>query len=383
MSSISTGEWSRYLRRMRALGDRASSELERFVERSGGLAAVDRDALIEYAYGLATMFGEGATALAAEMYDGVAQRQGVTRPPAEPAPTATVSEVARAVNGTCKSGNAKIVGQSIGRAVRLAGMDTTMKNAMRDGAEFAWIPSGDTCAFCMMLASNGWQRASKKTLKGDHCEHIHANCDCAFAIRFGDDLEYASYDPTPYKEMYDNAEGDNWEEKLNSMRRDVYAERSEDINAQKRAAYAAAKERDIREASLIFGEPAIEKAGEDGIISGGQGNASMRILGSSIDPGQSSDEICDAIVANHEALKDTSPESMKTMLEKAGFDVKPLSRGNYKGVPFEKGGGYKITFGGDGVFQYHPEKRSHHNGAYWKVKNGKQEHRYDMDGNEI
>ena len=242
MSSISTGEWSRYLRRMRALGDRASSELERFVERSGGLAAVDRDALIEYAYGLATMFGEGATALAAEMYDGVAQRQGVTRPPAEPAPTATISEVARAVNGTCKSGNARIVGQSIGRAVRLAGMDTTMKNAMRDGAEFAWIPSGDTCAFCMMLASNGWQRASKKTLKGDHCEHIHANCDCAFAIRFGDDLEYASYDPTPYKEMYDNAEGDNWEEKLNSMRRDVYAERSEDINAQKRAAYAARKD---------------------------------------------------------------------------------------------------------------------------------------------
>lgn len=27
-----------------------------------------------------------------------------------------------------------------------------LKNALRDGAEFAWVSNGDTCAFCMTLA---------------------------------------------------------------------------------------------------------------------------------------------------------------------------------------------------------------------------------------
>ena len=54
-----------------------------------------------------------------------------------------------------------------------------LKNAVRDGAEWAWVPHGDTCPFCITLASNGWQKASRKVLKGGHAEHIHANCDCA------------------------------------------------------------------------------------------------------------------------------------------------------------------------------------------------------------
>ena len=42
--------------------------------------------------------------------------------------------------------------------------------------------------------------------------------------------------------MFDNAEGDTEEEKLNSMRRDAYAENKDEINAQKRDAYALRKE---------------------------------------------------------------------------------------------------------------------------------------------
>ena len=45
-----------------------------------------------------------------------------------------------------------------------------LKNALRDGAEFAWVPNGDTCAFCMTLASRGWQRASKRAIKNGHAE---------------------------------------------------------------------------------------------------------------------------------------------------------------------------------------------------------------------
>ena len=124
----------------------------------------------------------------------------------------------------------------ISRLVKRAGADTTLKNAIRDGAEWAWVPHGDTCPFCITLASNGWQKASQKLLKGGHAEHIHANCDCEFAVRFRSDTTVAGYDPDKYYRQYREAGGD-----INKMRRIDYAANRERINAQKRAAYAARK----------------------------------------------------------------------------------------------------------------------------------------------
>ena len=98
------------------------------------------------------------------------------------------------------------------------------------------MPHGDTCPFCITLASNGWQKASQKLLKGGHAEHIHANCDCEFAVRFRSDTTVAGYDPDKYYRQYREAGGD-----INKMRRIDYAANRERINAQKRAAYAARK----------------------------------------------------------------------------------------------------------------------------------------------
>ncbi|WP_291225020.1 hypothetical protein [Gemmiger sp.] len=124
----------------------------------------------------------------------------------------------------------------VSRLVKRAGADTTLKNAVRDGAEWAWVPHGDTCPFCITLASNGWQKASSKVLKGGHAEHIHANCDCEFAIRFDHNTTVAGYDPEKYLKQYRDAGGD-----VNAMRRIDYAANRERINAQKRAAYAERK----------------------------------------------------------------------------------------------------------------------------------------------
>ncbi len=106
------------------------------------------------------------------------------------------------------------------------------------------MPSGDTCAFRTTLAPRGWQRASKKAVKGGHAEHIHSNCDCTYAIRFDGKGGVAGYDPEKYLRMYEGAEGDTPREKINAMRRENYAEHKEEINAQKRAAYAERKERE-------------------------------------------------------------------------------------------------------------------------------------------
>lgn len=95
------------------------------------------------------------------------------------------------------------------------------------------------------------------------------------------------------------------------------------------------------------------------------------------------EKLYECIVANSAIFKSYTPESMKSLLESKGYDVKPLGRGNLKGITFENGGGYRINFGGNGILQYHPENRSHHGGAYWKIKSSRGEKRYRLDGTEI
>lgn len=136
------------------------------------------------------------------------------------------------VNAT-KDQNPANLPNGVSRLVKRAGADTSLRNAARDGAEWAWVPHGDTCPFCITLASNGWQNASDKVLKGGHAQHIHANCDCEFAIRFDHRTTVAGYDPEKYLAQYNAAGGD-----INAMRRIDYAARKDAINAQKRAAYA-------------------------------------------------------------------------------------------------------------------------------------------------
>ena len=238
---ISSSVWSKYIRRLAAVSNKAADEARRFIEARGGINVVDRFELIDFAYGLSTKYGEAAAALAVEMYDAIAIADGATVPAALPAETATVSDVAKAINGTLKTGNVDIVSGSVYRLVKMAGVDTTMHNAIRDGAEWAWIPKGETCAFCLTLASRDWQRASKKVLKGGHAEHIHANCDCTFAIRFDRKTNVEGYTPKRYLRMYEEAPLDHWNTPDGKPPAgDAGAERDTPknrINAMRRAAY--------------------------------------------------------------------------------------------------------------------------------------------------
>ena len=196
--------------------------------------------IIQYAFALQEKYGLASASMAAEMYDAIASAEGVEAPAAELAKTATMGEVAKAINGTKDS--EKMLRFAVERLVKQAGADTTLKNAVRDGAEFAWIPTGDTCAFCLALASQGWQRTTKNAIKNGHAEHIHANCDCEYAVRFSSATSVAGYDPEQYLAAYEGAEGNTYQQKINALRRADYAENWKKITAQKRAAYAAQKE---------------------------------------------------------------------------------------------------------------------------------------------
>lgn len=249
--TISRRVWNKYIQGLRKVNDEAARLANEYLTSHDVLTPEGTNALIEFCYALATKYGEAASALAAEMYDALALATGATVPAAVPAATATMQETAKAVVGTLKTGNNEIVSSAVGRLVKMAGVDTTMQNALRDGAEWAWIPVGDTCAFCITLASRGWQRASKKAIRGGHAEHIHANCDCTYAIRFDGNSEVEGYDPRVYEDMYYGADGSTPEQRINAMRREAYARNSEEINAQKRSAYEKRKERESSAAEEI------------------------------------------------------------------------------------------------------------------------------------
>lgn len=260
---ISRKVWTAYTDALRKISEEATKRAWDYVTTHNVFTPEGTDALIAFCYGLATKYGEAAGTLAAELYDTLALAENAAVAPAIPAATATMDETAKTVVGTLKTGNNEIVSSAVGRLVKTAGVDTTIQNAIRDGAEFAWIPQGDTCPFCLTLASRDWHPASEKALKNGHAEHIHANCDCTYAVRFDGKSTVEGYRPKEYLSMYKEAPLDQWNtpdgkppaghegaEKrtprnlINAMRRQQYAENREAIRAQQNAAYAARKGRE-------------------------------------------------------------------------------------------------------------------------------------------
>lgn len=240
---ISQRAWTQYITALRKINDAAYKAMKIYLD-AHGLPSEDweEDELIDIATAVARKYGAASATLSAEFYDKIGRLAGRTLPAALPAEAATVHEVAKAVVGTAKTGNPDIVAGAVSRLVKQQGVDTTMQNAIRDGAEWAWVPQGETCAFCITLASRGWQRASRDALRGGHAEHIHANCDCTYSVRFDSTSSVAGYDPEKYREMYYDAEGSKPQDKINALRRELYAKNREEILAQKADAYEKRKE---------------------------------------------------------------------------------------------------------------------------------------------
>ena len=239
---LSSKDWDKFVRLLRRLSETAYSEFHEAIIANGwhNVAYLNgpQTEMLDYAYALVTKYGEATASLSALMYDQVAEIEGAIVPSAVPAETANYGAVAKAIKGAQKfSQNADYISNVVGRMVKQAGADTTLQNALRDGSQFAWIPSGDTCAFCITLASRGWQYASKNTIKNGHAEHIHSNCDCTYAIRFDNKSTVTGYNPDKYLKMYQSADGSTPQQKINALRRMEYQENKEKINEQKRIAY--------------------------------------------------------------------------------------------------------------------------------------------------
>lgn len=230
---IKTKNWRKYTDVLKQLSDTASNKLKDYI-----IEGHTEQETLDYAYALVQRYGEASAEMACQMYEALAEYSGAMVPAAEPASVATYGETAKAIRGTMmRTKDAATIAASAGRYVKLASVDTMMKNALRDGAEWAWIPAGDSCAFCTMLASRGWVKASEDLIENGHMTHIHSNCDCTFCVRHSKDVTVEGYDPDALYEEYINAGDTKWE-RLNGLRRQHYTAKRDYINAQKRAAYS-------------------------------------------------------------------------------------------------------------------------------------------------
>lgn len=251
MADIALNDWINFKDKMARLSQTAADKFTAYINSGGGYANMDIEDIVGYATALVQKYGEGSGTLAAMMYDAIAELSGAAVPPAEIAELPSYGDVAKAIQGAAKTSElSEYLGAVAGRLVKQVGADTTLKNAERDGAQFAWIPMGDTCAFCITLASRGWQYISKKTLKNGHAEHIHANCDCQYAVRFDKNTNIEGYDPDKYKKMYYDADGNTPKERINAMRRDFYAQNK--ANGLKNLESSAAEEFNVGGLDKIF-----------------------------------------------------------------------------------------------------------------------------------
>nr|DAL06341.1 MAG TPA: minor capsid protein 2 [Caudoviricetes sp.] len=221
---ISLKDWENYINKLSRISDAASEKMQLFLSQKG---TDDFNQIIDYAKALESKYGTASAELACQMYDEIAKASGVIVPPAEMADEATIAEVARSINANRTSPSNMV--RAVSRLVKQREADTILHNAKRDKAEFAWVSHGDTCAFCLAIAAKGWQVASGETIKGDHAEHIHAKCNCEFSVRFDKNTDIEGYDPDKLSEEYENAEGKNSQEKINSLRRKMYAKGKEPV----------------------------------------------------------------------------------------------------------------------------------------------------------
>ena len=227
MANISQADFKRYQQIMRQLCDEAEEVFTNAVIKGGGYGIISDRELMLIAYEVVAEYGEGSAALTASLYDTIAMLENAKVPAAQLAQL-SFEDVAKAVNAVLRDyTDMNYMSSVVGKMVKQTGADTMMRNAVRDGAEFAWIPAGDTCAFFLTLASNGWQKASKKTIKNGHAEHIHPNCDCQYCVRFDSTTSVEGYNPSAYQKMYYAADGRTPKDKINAMRRAAYAKDKE------------------------------------------------------------------------------------------------------------------------------------------------------------
>lgn len=195
---------SAYDKRLAALEGKAyeyaSGRIGAFIEKFPGATPEQvREFAIEVVDDAVGAFGDGASSLAADMYEGMAELSGVKVKPAVIDTSDVHSHIESEVRyqlGKFLSGDPQgfihACGSKASDQVARRANQTMRLNAKRDGLRYARVPmGGETCSFCAMLASRGFDYRSAKT--AGEGNHYHKNCRCKVIPGF-EGMEVEGYD---------------------------------------------------------------------------------------------------------------------------------------------------------------------------------------------
>lgn len=161
-----------------------------------------RDVLVSQAQTLAKHYGDAAVGLAAEFFEAAT---GLTTRVPDYDLSDAVEGSARWAAGDLFAGNPadaqKKFRGAMQRHAKQPGRDLLYDNADRRGVTFARIPVGDTCSWCLMLASRGFIYTSARN--AGEARRFHDWDDCIILPSTSKDIP-VEYDPEKLYEIYNN-----------------------------------------------------------------------------------------------------------------------------------------------------------------------------------
>lgn len=177
-------------------------------KHGGGDVAALRNAAYETIEAVLLYYADTcAAARAAEYYDAVRQAQGFSGGYSAVAesmrdPDATLGAVKYFVGKVVEGAPEAFVSLCVKRIdeeIRRAANRCVAHNARKDPAKprYARVPRGETCGFCLMLASFGFNAKTEEA-----ASHSHAHCDCRIVPGFDGKTKVRGYDPDGMYERY-------------------------------------------------------------------------------------------------------------------------------------------------------------------------------------
>jgi hypothetical protein len=166
--------------------------------------AQTRDFAIETVSAAVTAYGDAVSTCAADLYDEMAETSGAKLSSAAldtEDVTEYIDKEVRFQAGKLSDGNVSDFVTAVAKAAQMQTLrkanSTMMKNVKRDGLRYARVPmGGETCTFCVMLASRGFVYLSAKT--AGEGTHYHNHCRCKVVPSFdkkGNATTVEGYDP--------------------------------------------------------------------------------------------------------------------------------------------------------------------------------------------
>lgn len=209
--------YTRSLEQLSAASQQALAERIAQVDFSDLTAAANE--LVEVMEAYCGYSADAAAQIAAAFYNGMSMLQTgfpydaipISAHVAEGTERATRGIFQRAVDGDIPSMTTQLLMRLDYETKRAAGQ-TVLDNVAGDPRKprYARVPDGgETCSFCIMLASRGFVYRSRAT--AGELNHYHAHCRCRIVPGFGSDPAAEGYDPDFWYRLYkDEGAAEEW-----------------------------------------------------------------------------------------------------------------------------------------------------------------------------